>query len=67
MHPIEEKIYKFDSHKKTCYVCGDNSDEATVINEFPLCKQCHDKGWLHKSFTIIAKRNFFKKKLRTMV
>ena len=61
MHPIEEKVYKFDNHKKSCYVCGDNSDQAIVANQFPLCKQCQDKGWINKSFTVIAKRKVNKK------
>ena len=61
MHPIEEKVYKFDMHQKTCYVCGDNSNEDTVINQFPLCKNCSDNKWPNKSFTIIAKRKSNKK------
>jgi hypothetical protein len=55
MHPIEEKVYKFDNHKLRCYVCGDDSAKPIVINQYPLCKQCDDKGWLHKSFSVISK------------
>ena len=61
MHPIEEKINKFDNHKKTCYVCGENSDDTPVINHYPLCNECHNKGWLTKPFTVIAKRKMNKK------
>ena len=61
MHPVEEKVYKFDNHKSTCYVCGDDSTEPTVINQYPLCKQCIDKNWLPKTFMLIAKRKMNKK------
>ena len=49
----------FSQH--TSYVCGDNSNEDTVINQFPLCKNCSDNKWPNKSFTIIAKRKSNKK------
>ena len=42
-------------------MCGDSSDDTPVINHYLLCKLCHNKGWLTKPFTVIAKRKINKK------
>ena len=44
LHPVDEKLYKLDQHKKTCSQCGDESLNPTVSNQFPLCTPCHEKG-----------------------
>ena len=61
LHPVDEKLYKLDQHKKTCSQCGDESLNPTVSNQFPLCTPCHEKGWPIKSFTVIAKRVYAKR------
>ena len=60
-HPVEEKMHNFDNHKSTYYVCGDDSKAPTITIQYPLCKHCMDKIWLHKTFTLIAKRKMNKK------
>lgn len=61
LHPVDEKVYKLDQHRRTCYQCGDNSSNPVVANQFPLCTICHEKGWPLKAFTVIAKRMHTKK------
>jgi hypothetical protein len=36
-HQIEERLYKLDELKRTCYVCGEDSTRPIVTNQFPLC------------------------------
>jgi hypothetical protein len=63
-HPIEEKLYKLEECKKTCYVCGENSTEETVTNQFPLCTKvsnyiihyysmCHTQQYQYDIFSIV--------------
>lgn len=61
LHPVDEKVYKLDQHKRTCSQCGDESNNPIVSNQFPLCVTCHEKGWPFKAFTVIAKRVYAKR------
>lgn len=56
LHSIDEKVYKLDQHKRTCFQCGDDSLTPVVPNQFPLCTTCHEKGWPKKAFTVIVKK-----------
>ena len=45
MHPIEEKVYKFDNHKKNPVMFAETIQINQFVNQFPLCDQCQDEGW----------------------
>ena len=61
LHPVDEKVYKLNQHRRTCSQCGDNSSNPVVANQFPLCTMCREKGWPLKAFTVIAKKMYAKK------
>ena len=61
LHPVDEKVYKLDQHKRTCSQCGDNSLNPIVANQFPLCTMSHEMEWPFKLFPVIAKRVYAKK------
>jgi hypothetical protein len=53
---MDKEIYIFDCHRKTCYICGEESKRMTVKSTYPRCDSCTNNKWPAKEFTVIAKR-----------